>query len=110
VKRVGRGFRNFDNYRLWLVLAVGLAHRPLAGFACHPDPKPLTTLGGVALRSVRATSTAVELRVGHGACSGRQHRSRVRAARPVDHPAGEQEPAEEGDGEQQALPQDGTQT
>ncbi len=25
----------------------GLAHRHLAGCACHPDPRPLTTLGGV---------------------------------------------------------------
>jgi hypothetical protein len=25
----------------------GLEHRPLAGSACHPDPRPLTTLGGV---------------------------------------------------------------
>ena len=48
VKRVGHGFRNLDNYRLRLLLAVGLDWRTVhSRCACHPDQRLLTTLGGV---------------------------------------------------------------
>ncbi len=55
VKRGGHGFRNFDNYRLRLLLArrSRLAHRALAGFTRHPGPKPLITLRGVEPEKVR---------------------------------------------------------
>jgi hypothetical protein len=38
MKRVGRGFRNFDNYRLWLVLAVGLDWRTVHWQASPATP------------------------------------------------------------------------
>ncbi len=49
VKRVGHGFRNVTNYRLRLLLAVGLDWNtvPWQPPARHPDQRPLTTLGGV---------------------------------------------------------------
>ncbi len=51
VKRVRRGFRNFDNYRPPAAARrrSGLADSALAGSACHPDQRPLTRLGGVEL-------------------------------------------------------------
>jgi hypothetical protein len=49
VKDVGHGFRNFDNYRLRLLLTVGLDWRTVHWQAppATPGKGPLTTLSGV---------------------------------------------------------------
>jgi len=48
IKQIGHGFRNLANYRLRLLLAVGLDWRTVHWQAPpEPDQRPLTTLGGV---------------------------------------------------------------
>ncbi len=47
VKRVGHGFRNFDNYRLRLLLAVGLDWRTV-----HWQAAPATPIRGRSPRLV----------------------------------------------------------
>jgi hypothetical protein len=51
VKRVGHGFRNFDNYRLRLLLHCGA----LADSPNRNTTRPLTALGGLDLDYMRTS-------------------------------------------------------